>query len=197
MNEQTKWSKFVHEISNHFFFWCFGIIYFLLFRLIFILYFNNQVNEQSNWIDIYKTFLMGFRFDSTVTTYFILLPFMFTLILAPLDKVNIAMYIRKIFQYLFVISATIICAVTINYFGEYNDQFNHFLFVGLYDDQKAVLDTILADFNPIVNLITIIIVIIIGSYIFRYIEKGKRNPTYFRHPMFLVLYYLKRPVMKQ
>ena len=76
MNKQTKWSKFVHEISNHFFFWCFGIIYFLLFRLIFILYFNNHVNEQSNWIDIYKTFLMGFRFDSTVTAYFILIPFL-------------------------------------------------------------------------------------------------------------------------
>jgi len=178
MNKQTKWSKFVHEISNHFFFWCFGIIYFLLFRLIFILYFNSQINEQSNWIDIYNTFLMGFRFDSTVTAYFILLPFLLTLILAQFDKVNITVYFRKIFQYLFVISATIICAVTINYFGEYNDQFNHFLFVGLYDDQKAVFETIVADFNPIVNLITILSVIFISSYALIYFEKGKRVGTY-------------------
>ena len=115
MNAQTKWSKFVHEISNHFFFWCFGILYYLLFRLIFILYFNNQVNEQSNWIDIYKTFFMGFRFDSTVIAYFMLIPFLLTLILSPFNKINIAVYIRKTFQYLFIIISTTICVVTINY----------------------------------------------------------------------------------
>ena len=115
MYEQTKWSKFVSEISNHIYFWLFGVVYFLLFRLIFILLFINQVNEHTTWIDIYKTFLMGLRFDSTVTAYFIILPFLLTLILAPFNKVNIAVYIRKIFQYLFVLSTTIICIVTINY----------------------------------------------------------------------------------
>ena len=178
MNEQTKWSKFVDEVSNQFLFWCFGVLYFLLFRMIFILFFINQVNENSTWIDIYKTFLMGFRFDSTVTAYFILFPFLFTLILAPFNKLNVVVYIRRIFQYLFIIISTIICVVTINYFGEYNDQFNHFLFVGLYDDQKAVLETILADFNPIVNLIVILTVIIISSFILRYFEKGKRIDNY-------------------
>jgi len=178
MNEQTKWSKFVHEISNQFLFWCFGVLYFLLFRLIFILFFINQVNENATWIDIYKTFLMGFRFDSTVTTYFILFPFLFTLILAPFNKLNVVVYIRRIFQYLFIIVSTIICVVTINYFEEYNDQFNHFLFVGLYDDQKAVLETILADFNPVINLILMLTIILISSFILRYFEKGKRIGNY-------------------
>ena len=160
MNEQTKWSKFVHEISNQFLFWCLGVLYFLLFRMIFILFFINQVIENTTWIDIYKTFLMGFRFDSTVTAYFILFPFLFTLILASFNKLNVVVYIRRIFQYLFIIVSTIICVVTINYFVEYNDQFNHFLFVGLYDDQKAVLETILADFNPVINLILMLTIII-------------------------------------
>jgi len=180
MNEQTKWSKFVHEISNHIFFWLFGVIYFLLFRLVFILFFINQVNEHTIWIDVYKTFFMGFRFDSTVTAYFIILPFLLTLILTPFDKVNIAVYIRKIFQYLFILSATIICIVTINYFSEYNDQFNHFLFVGLYDDQKAVLETIMTDFNPIINLFAILSIIVIGIYILRYFEKGNRISIYLK-----------------
>ena len=185
MNEQTKWSKFVHEISNQFLFWCFGVLYFLLFRLIFIFFFNEQINESSTWIDIYKTFLMGFRFDSTVTAYFILFPFLFTLILAPFNKLNVVVYIRRIFQYLFVISATIICVVTINYFGEYNDQFNHFLFVGLYDDQKAVLETISADFNPVINLLLMLTIIIISSFILRYFEKGKRIGNYLENIKFI------------
>ena len=123
---------------------------------------------------------MGFRFDSTVTAYFIILPFLLTLILAPFNKVNIAVYIRKIFQYLFVVASTIICVVTINYFVEYNDQFNHFLFVGLYDDQKAVLETIIADFNPIINLFAILSISIICIYILRYFEKEKQIGKYFK-----------------
>ncbi|MCJ7800938.1 MAG: LTA synthase family protein, partial [Candidatus Marinimicrobia bacterium] len=71
------------------------------------------------------------------------------------------------------------------YFGEYNDQFNHFLFVGLYDDQKAVLDTILADFNPIINLIAILTVIIISSYILRYFEKWNRIVNYLEKIKFI------------
>ncbi|MFC1784469.1 LTA synthase family protein [Candidatus Neomarinimicrobiota bacterium] len=178
MNEHTKWSEFVGEIYTQILFWCFGIIYYLLFRIIFILFFINQIDAHSTWVDIYKTFLMGFRFDSAVTAYFILLPFLFTLILAPFDKLRIAILIRKIFQNLFIISTTIICVVTINYFREYNDQFNHFLFVGLYDDQKAVFETIVADFNPVINLITILIIILISSYIFRNFEKGRQIVGY-------------------
>lgn len=178
MKEQIKWSKFLGEISNNIFFWCFGVLYFFLFRLIFIFFFIKQIDTNSTWIDFYKTFLMGFRFDSTVTAYFILLPFLSTLALAPFDKLKISIYIRRIFQGLFVLSTTIICIVTINYFREYNDQFNHFLFVGLYDDKKAVLETIIADFNPFINLIAIVAISIICLYILRYFEKGKRIDNY-------------------
>lgn len=121
---------------------------------------------------------MGFRFDSTVTAYFILLPFLFTLILAPFDKLNISIYIRRIFQNLFVLSATFICVVTINYFREYNDQFNHFLFVALYDDRKAVFETIVTDFYPVINLITIVAISMICFYIIRFFNKRNRIAEY-------------------
>lgn len=139
---------------------------------------------------------MGFRFDSTVTTYFILLPFLFTLILAPFDKLNISMYIRGIFQRLFVFCSTFICVVTINYFKEYNDQFNHFLFVGLYDDKKAVIETIMASFNPIINIIAILTIIIICLFILRFFEKGNgianylKKITYTPYRILLVLIFI-------
>jgi len=191
MDEHTKWSKFVNEISNHISFWCFGIIYFLIFRLIFIIIFIDQLTDQLTFFDVYKTFLMGFRFDSTVVSYFILFPFLFTLFLAPINKLSIAIFIRKLFQTLFILCSTVICVITINYFREYNDQFNHFLFVGLYDDQKAVLDTIIADFNPIINLIVIISTIIVCFYILRYFEKKNRLTYYFQkinHTLYRVLF---------
>jgi phosphoglycerol transferase MdoB-like AlkP superfamily enzyme len=68
--------------------------------------------------------------------------------------------------------------VTINYFREYNDQFNHFLFVALYDDRKAVFETIVTDFNPIINLITIVAISMICFYIIRYFNKRNRIAEY-------------------
>jgi phosphoglycerol transferase MdoB-like AlkP superfamily enzyme len=68
--------------------------------------------------------------------------------------------------------------VTINYFREYNDQFNHFLFVALYDDRKAVLETIVTDFNPAINLITIVAISMICFYIIRYFNKRNRIAEY-------------------
>jgi hypothetical protein len=117
---------------------------------------------------------MGFRFDCTAIAYFLLLPLLVLLLFSPFSKYGIIKTVRKIHQVLFVILSTIICVVTINYFKEYGDQFNHFLFLALYDDKKAVLNTILVDFHPILNSLIIILTIILGNYIFNYFEKKER-----------------------
>ncbi|MGK4566239.1 LTA synthase family protein [Flavobacterium sp. 3HN19-14] len=121
-----------------------------------------------------QTFFMGFRFDATAICYFLLLPFLLLLVLWPFGKVEIVRKTRMVCQYLFVIVSTIICIVTYNYFREYNDQFNNFLFLGLYDDQKAVLQTIIEYFNPVLNSIAIIATIAITLFVFRKFEKGER-----------------------
>lgn len=180
IDKWSNWSNFVVEISKLFFFWIFGIVFFQLFRLSLILFFINQVNSNSGWLDFYKTFVMGFKFDATVISYFILFPLLSCLMFAPFGKIEYARYIRKIFQYLFIFSATIICVVTINYFREYNDQFNHFLFVGLYDDKKAIIETIYNHFNPLINFIVIISIIVLCIFIFKIIERKKTFSHYFK-----------------
>ncbi|WP_298220754.1 sulfatase-like hydrolase/transferase [Flavobacterium sp.] len=113
---------------------------------------------------------MGFRFDCTAVSYFLILPFLLLLSLSYFDRFKVIQWVRIVCQYLFVIFSTIICIVTINYFAEYHNQFNNFLFLGLYDDQKAVFNTILEDFHPWWNLIAIILSIVIGIFILRYFE---------------------------
>ena len=174
MSSELKWNGFLKELGNLIFFWIFGVLFFAVFRVIFILFFQKKMTYEFDLADNANVFLMGFRFDCTAIAYFLLLPLLVLLLFSPFSKFGIIKTVRKIHQVLFVILSTIICVVTINYFKEYGDQFNHFLFLALYDDKKAVLNTILVDFYPILNSLIIILTIILGNYIFNYFEKKER-----------------------
>lgn len=117
---------------------------------------------------------MGFRFDITAISYFLILPFLSSYLLIPFCKGKITKKIRIIFQYLFLISSVIFSVVTINYYKEYKDQFNHFLFMGLYDDKQAVFKSIISDFNPILNIVVILTLIIIFIKIFNFYENSNK-----------------------
>lgn len=185
MSTVSKWNRFLKELSNLIFFWFFGTLFFAVFRAVFILFFHKKIEHSIGFSEWLNVFFMGFRFDCTAIAYFLLLPMVALLFLSPFGKFKIIEITRKIHQVLFVIFSTLIGVVTINYFKEYGDQFNHFLFLGLYDDQKAVLNTILVDFHPILNSLIIIVTIVLGIYIFRYFENKER--------IYLFLYTLHFP----
>lgn len=173
MNHNKK-ALFLKEISNLIFFWFFGVSFFFIFRTIFILIFRNQIIADIGFSDITNVLITGFRFDATAVSYFIMIPLILSFFLLAFDISKIVSGIRKVFQWLFVIFSVLICVVTINYFKEYNDQFNNFLFLALYDDQKAVAKTIIKDFNPILNSVITIVSIILGVLIFKYFENKSR-----------------------
>lgn len=177
MNTNLRWNNFLKELANLIFFWFFGVLFFTIFRISFILIFRKQVNHPIDFIEIYDVLLMGFRFDCTAVAYFLLIPFVSLLLLSSFDKFEIIKMIRKIHQFLFVILSTFICIITINYFKEYHDQFNNFIFLALYDDQKAVLKTIIKDFNPLLNSFLIIITIIGSFLILKQFEKKETIAT--------------------
>ena len=170
MESNPKYNNFIKELSNLFFFWFFGVLFFTIFRVIFILIFNKHISDTATFNDILNVLFTGFKFDCTANSYFIIIPLLSLMVLGPFNKFKLIKSIRKILQYLFVILSTIICVVTINYFREYNDQFNNFLFLALYDDQKTVLNTIIKDFNPILNLIIFVVAITTGIMIFKAFE---------------------------
>lgn len=166
----TKNEKLLKEIANIFFFWFFGILFFAIFRTSFVLLFKKQITIDLSLSELAKVFLMGFRFDCIAVAYFMLLPFLSLLLLSYFNAFKIVRLSRIFSQYLFVVLSTIICFVTLNYFAEYHNQFNNFLFLGIYDDQKAVFNTILEDFHPVANLVGMLVTMILGFLIFRYFE---------------------------
>ncbi len=174
MSSELKWNGFLKELSNLIFFWIFCVLFFTIFRVSFIAIFRNKISHSADVSEIFNVFLMGFRFDCTAIAYFLLLPLLLLLILSPFGKFKVVAITRRIMQVLFVILSTLICVVTINYFDEYGDQFNNFLFLALYDDQKAVLKTIVEYYHPFLNGFVLLATIIIGIYLFKYFENKER-----------------------
>lgn len=170
---ELKRKRFLRELSNLIFFWFFGVAFFTVFRLAFIYIFRQKIQHSIGFSEMLDVLLMGFRFDCTAVAYFLLLPFLLLLVLAPFNLYRIIEITRKVHQVVFIILSTLICVVTINYFQEYGDQFNHFLFLALYDDQKAVFNTIIEYYHPFLNSFIIILTVVLGLMIFRFLEKKK------------------------
>lgn len=150
------------------------------------------MSDVANFSEILKVLLAGFKFDCTAVAYFLIIPFVLLLALSPFNLFKPIKVTRKVLQYLFVILSTIICVVTINYFKEYNDQFNNFMFLALYDDQKAVFKTVIEDFNPILNLFSLIVIITVGILVFRVFEnkefiQKKLSKAHFKGSKFVII----------
>lgn len=170
MDKINKWESFSKEIANLFFFWIFGIIFFTIHRAVFILIYHKDLSEEATTSELLKAFAMGFRFDSTAVAYFMIVPIACTLLLSPLGYFNFIRIMRWVWQYLFVILSVFICVITLNYYKEYNDQFNMFLFLGIYDDQEAILKTIIEYYHPVLNTLAFMILSLSGILLFHYLS---------------------------
>ncbi len=166
----NKKSSLISEYSNLLFFWFVGVVYFFLFRLFFWFLYRSDISDNAQLIDYLKGIYMGFRFDVTVVFYFLAVPLLFTYIFIPLKKINFVKKTRQVFQWIFAIFSVVISVITLNYYKEYQNQFDHFLFLGLYDDQKAVAQSIFKEFNPFLNISVCITLIFILVKIFQFYE---------------------------
>ena len=170
-NNSVKWNGFIKEISSLIFFWFFGVLFFFIYRSLFIYIFRKEAADFLPYKEYVATLFLGFKFDCTAVAYFMLIPLILTLTLSYFSKFNLIRRIRIGCQYAFVILSSLICIISINYYKEFNDQFNNFVFLGLYDDKKAVFQTIIDYYNPVLNLAIFVIVSMLGVLIFRYYEK--------------------------
>lgn len=171
---EKKWNFFIYQVSDLFLFWLIGVIYFFLFRLFFIAFFSKEIsNGNSKW-EYLKVLYMGFKFDSSSVSYFTMLPFITLLFLIKFRKFDFIKKINNFFYMSFAIITAIISVVTINFYMEYNNQFNNFLFLALYDDKNAVTNTIIKDYNPIANLLLIVLISVALILIKRYFNNKQK-----------------------
>ena len=213
---KTKWKILFSRFQTLYSFGFSQYAFFLLFELLLFVFFFAETNWDSFILNISQTLITGFRFDTMVVSYFVILPFLSTLITPIFNKIELAILLRKSFQYIFIILSTLICSITINYYQEYHNQFNHFLFLGLYDDLYAVFKTIITDYSIFLNLSVISLIYYLSFKFLRYIEnktliftfsfKNKRenNEDNICTVMFNFIYFLvyevqfeKRPIMRQ
>ena len=158
----SSWNAFISQFKRDLKQWLFFMALLSVMRLILIVVFSGKIGETTLGADIFKTFVNGLRYDVMVTIYCTLIPLLMSVVCGFADFSKAAERVRALIGRLFIILSVILSIVTIGYFKEYNDQFNHWIFNLYYDDTRAILSTIWAEYHLVPNLIAACVV----SFIF-------------------------------
>lgn len=144
----SKWNAFLEEVGKQVQVYLFGLSFLFLFRIALILTFYNKVSPDTDFGQYAVAMAHGFRFDSAIAGLFVLLPFLTNYIVAPFGPNKISQKVRGLTTAIMLVAMPLFCVSTIPYFAEYDSQFNFFLFETLYDDQSAIIGTILEGHHP-------------------------------------------------
>lgn len=147
-----NWPRFFLQFRKDLKLWLFCVLFLSLFRIALIFLFRERMGNDAQTGDVLAAAAYGMRYDSMVASYTVLLPFLASIGCLFLDLRKLATRVRIAMGSLFLIFSSILFVVTIGYFREFNDQFNHFLFEFLYDDTTAILVTIWKGYHPLRNL---------------------------------------------
>jgi phosphoglycerol transferase MdoB-like AlkP superfamily enzyme len=149
------WDRFIAQLKQDLTQWLFFMLSLSLFRMTLVVWFRDKIEHTTPWTDIVNTFLNGMRYDGMAATYWILIPFLLSQLCRFVDLQALADRVRSSFGAAFSVLTAILAVVTIIYFKEYNDQFNHFVFNLYYDDTRAILSTIWTGYPVISGLLAI------------------------------------------
>jgi phosphoglycerol transferase MdoB-like AlkP superfamily enzyme len=142
-------NRFLHQFRQDVRQWLFFMLSLSFFRLAFIVFFRNKIEPSTAASAALFTMLNGLRYDSMVSTYWVLIPFLGSALSAFLDIDRIVHFVRRAMGAVFAALTAIAWVFTFVYFKEYNEQFNQFIFNLYYDDTTAILKTIWAGYRPI------------------------------------------------
>lgn len=154
-----SWGRFLHQVLHDLQLWIFCVLYLTLFRVLFITYFRQDIDPASGWHEILRTAFFGLRYDVKVATLWIAAPFLVSAGSGFADLGRFADRFRGWWGSAFVVLSSIAFGVTIGFYQEYGDQFNHFLFNLYYDDTRAIVATIWAAYHPLLYLTVISIAV--------------------------------------
>ena len=144
--------------------------YFVLLQQICRLYFigilHHHIANTTHATDILLTMANGLRFDlvwATSATLITLIGFTLPSLLA--KKANLTSFTQRTLKYrrcfagIFTMLTVLLYLGAIEYYREYKDIFNQFLFGWFYDDKAAILQTILTQHHVLGNSILLLIVL--------------------------------------
>jgi phosphoglycerol transferase MdoB-like AlkP superfamily enzyme len=159
--------------------WVFFMLMLTFFRIVFLFLFRARLAPGTPGRDIVLTALNGLRYDSMVSTYWVLIPVLAAVLSAFLGSDRLANAVRRGFGAAFVAATSVAWIFTYVFFREYNEQFNQLVFNLYYDDAKAILLTIWADYHPIPVFIAVSLVVTAGLALRKRFVRDDAPPSYF------------------
>lgn len=163
----ARWNHFFSQWQKDFKLWLFCMSFFLTFRVVFLLLFMDQMAEGSSFTAVVSAVLNGMRYDSVISTIFVSIPFLFSAASGFRNMGSLAERVRAITGTVFLALSTMLCIVTIEYFREFGDQFNDYLFGLFYDDLNAIFTTIVKSYHVLGNTVVFLFVLVMGSFLLR------------------------------
>lgn len=141
---------FLTHIQQDFKFWLFALVWLAVFRGIMLAVFARNLGPGVTGGAVLKCLATGARFDASIATYWVMPAALASLALLCCGlPARVARRIRLVAGGLFVGLSTFLGVVAVGFFSEYKDHFNHWIFGVVFDDFKAVLKTIWADYPVI------------------------------------------------
>lgn len=162
-----RWYHFFSQWQKDFKLWLFCMSFFLTFRVVFLLLFMDQMADGSTFLTVVSAVLNGMRFDSVISTIFIAIPFLFSAASGIRNMERLAERVRVITGIVFLALSTFLCIVTVEYFREFGDQFNDYLFGLVYDDLNAIFTTIVKSYHVLGNAVAFLLVLVTGSVLLK------------------------------
>ncbi len=158
------WPRFVEQLTQDLKLAAVCLVALTVFRAILIGIFYNQISPDSGGDDLLLTLLNGMRFDLRVTAVVVSPSLVLSLACLFVDAAGMARRVRWITLSLFLVVTIIIAVIDIGYFGEYHDQFNHWILGMLYDDLGAVIQTAWKEYPIIWGAIGLVVTAVVLVY---------------------------------
>jgi len=156
--QNPKDQSALHHLAADVLLWLIMIASLQGFRLVMIYLFRSEMSPEIGFAQILRCAAAGIPFDVSIASYAIIPSFLLTLVsfFRPVGHLHAG--VRTILA----VIITSICLGTfvmdVAYFREYHDQFNHWIFGFIYDDPKAILQTIWKSY-PVVWLLLIVLAV--------------------------------------
>jgi len=151
-------------------------------RVGFVTYFADASVYSEHFSDLLYSFFMGWRYDTIVASYCLILPYLLTLITSIL-KVrflsNSAYFINAIYLFIMINVVTLLALADIGFYSYFQDHINILFFGILEDDTKALAETIWKNY-PIEYAILGYAAFVVGlvflfKHIFKFMHRRQRS----------------------
>lgn len=195
----NRWHLFFYQLLKDMKLWFFFVIFLMLFRFFFICYFGFKLVATPTWLDLVTVISAGLRNDTMVSTYWVLIPFIVTLLNTRIYVDSLSNQLRNWIGQIFIIATTTLSVITVGFFNEFDDQLTALFFNVFHEDTVAILRTIWVGYHPLFNLFLIIIISIISiSAMKRFLRNGlisldiisRHSPSGFYKILALLLIFL-------